>query len=57
MSTQPNAAPNKGRFCNADLSLRLPEEVKAKLYAMAEKKRRKPSDFIRMELTKIANRA
>lgn len=39
---------------NATINIRIDEKVKAKLQTMADKDKRKLSDFVRLELEKIA---
>lgn len=40
---------------NATINIRIDEKTKAKLQAMADKDQRKLSDYIRLQLEKLAN--
>ena len=42
---------------NATINIRIDDKTKAKLQLMADKDKRKLSDFIRLELEKIAAKA
>lgn len=41
---------------NAVINIRIEEEIKKKLQAMADKDQRKLSDYIRLQLEKLANK-
>jgi predicted transcriptional regulator len=59
MDSNAPAASRHGRHApgTTGISLRISPQLKARLFALAAKKQRTPSDYLRLELTKIAARA